>query len=73
MNTSSLGDFGKLEQIGMVALIGLLVFPGVIWVSKAKTGGSMVLRAAIAGSLLVGAVILEASMDETAESVAQAV
>ncbi|ADW70108.1 hypothetical protein [Granulicella tundricola] len=62
----------EFEQIGMVALIGLALVPGMIWVSKAKTGTRMALRTSLVTGLIVGLVALEASLDKTAESVAEA-
>lgn len=58
----------EFEEIGMVALIALVLFPGVLWISKGKGTGNTVFRAAVVGSLLLGAVTVEASMDQTADS-----
>lgn len=57
----------EFEELGMVALIGLVLFPGVIWISKGKGKRSTIFRAAAVGALLLGAVKVEAAMDETAE------
>ena len=58
----------EAEEMGMVALIGLVLLPGVMWVGSAKGGGQVVLRSLVVGALLAGAVVLEASLDKTADS-----
>jgi hypothetical protein len=58
----------EYETIGMIALIGLVVLPGVLWISKAKGAGGVILRSAVVGTLLLGAVTVEASMDQAANS-----
>ena len=58
----------ELEELGMVALIALVLFPGVIWISKGKGKGTTIFRAAAVGALLLGAVTVEASMDQAADS-----
>jgi len=58
----------ELEEFGMVALIGLVLLPGILWVSKAKGTGGVILRSAVVGALLIGAVTVEASMDQAAEA-----
>ena len=62
----------EFEQIGMVALIGLALVPGLRWTSKAKSGTRMALRASLVAGLIVAAIALEASLDKTAESVEEA-
>ena len=58
----------EIEELGMVALIALVLFPGVIWISKGKGTTSTIFRAATVGALLLGAVTVEASMDQAADS-----
>jgi hypothetical protein len=62
----------EFEEMGMVALIGLALVPGIIWTSKAKTGLRMALRASLVGGVILGAVALEASLDKGAEAVEEA-
>ena len=62
----------EFEEMGMVALIGLALIPGMIWTSKAKTGLRMALRGSLVAGIIVGAVALEASLDKGAESIEEA-
>ena len=62
----------EAEELGMVALIGLTLIPGVIWVSKAPTGTRMALRTALVAGLIVGAVVLESKMDKGANELEEA-
>lgn len=59
----------EMEVIGMVALIGLLLVPGVVWIAKGKSPASMIGRTALVGALIAAAVTLEASMDQSADSI----
>ena len=61
----------EYEQIGMIALVGLVLLPGVLWISKAKGTGGVILRSAVVSTLLLGAVAAEASMDRTAEAIGE--
>lgn len=56
------------EELGMVALIGLVLLPGILWISRGKGTRSTIFRAATVGALLLGAVTVEASMDQAANS-----
>ena len=56
----------EFEKLGMVAMIAALLIPGMMWVSKGKSTAAMLGRAALVGGLIVGAVRVEAGMDETA-------
>ena len=56
----------ELQEGGLVALIGLLLLPGVMWISKAKTGKSMAVRSSVVVGLIAGALAIEASMERTA-------
>lgn len=62
----------ELEEIGMVALIGIVLVPGVMWVAKARGVGRTLLRGAVVASLVFGAVALEASLDKRVEEAGQA-
>ena len=59
----------ELEEMSMVALMAALLLPGVVWLSKAKTGPAMLERAVVVGVLLVGAAVLEGKLDQTANQV----
>ena len=62
----------EVEELGMVALIGLALVPGTIWTAKAPNGVRMALRAALVGGLIVGAIALESKLDKGANEVADA-
>ncbi len=57
----------EIEELGMVALIAVVLFPGVLWISRGKGTRSTIFRAATVGALLLGAVTVEASMDQSAD------
>ena len=59
------------EEIGMVALIGLLLLPGVMWIAKGKTAASKIGRTALVGCLVAVAVKVEASMDDAAKEITE--
>ncbi len=59
----------EMEEMGMVALIGVLLLPGVIWIAKGKTMPSMLGRMAVVGGVIAAAVTLEASMDKTVDEI----
>ncbi len=61
----------ELEELGMVALIGVLLVPGVLWIAKGKSSASMFARMAAVGGLIAAAVTLEATLDRTADAVAE--
>ena len=58
----------EAEELGMVALIGLVLVPGFMWVANGKSAGAKIVRAAVVGSLIIGTVALEASLDKSANS-----
>ena len=55
----------EVEELGMVALIGVLLVPGAIWIAKGKSTASMVWRTALLGGLIAAAVTIEAAMDQS--------
>jgi hypothetical protein len=57
----------EVGELGMVALIALVLFPGVLWISRGKGTRSTIFRAATVGTLLLGAVTIESSMDQAAK------
>lgn len=57
----------EIEELGMIALVALVLLPGVLWISKGKGTRSTIFRAATVGALLLGSVIVESSMDQAAE------
>ena len=59
----------ELEEGGLVALIGMLLLPGVLWIAKAKDAKSTAIRSALVVGLIAGALAIEAAMDHTADSV----
>jgi len=59
----------EFEQFGAVALIGLLLLPGVAWILRAKSGGAIAVRSVVVGAVIAGAVAVEAAMDRTANVV----
>lgn len=60
----------EAEELGQLALFGLLLIPAGIWVSRSKTGASMAFRAVLVGAALVGVAVLEGTMDTSANDVA---
>ena len=60
-----------MEEIGMVALIGLLLLPGVMWIAKGKTTASKIGRTTLVGCLVAAAVRVEASMDQSANEITE--
>ena len=58
----------EAEELGMVALIGVVLFPGVMWIANGKTITSKIIRTSVVGALVAGAVALEASIDKTVDS-----
>lgn len=60
----------ELEKVGMVAMIAALMIPGMVWAAKARSTPWMLARAALVGGLIVGAVRVEAAMDESAAELA---
>jgi uncharacterized membrane protein len=56
----------ELEEGGLVALIGVLLLPGALWIAKAKDGKSMAGRAALVAGLVGTALMIEAAMEQTA-------
>lgn len=62
----------ELEQGGLVALIAVLLLPGVLWISKAKDGKSMAVRSAVVAGVVGAALAIEAAMERTAGEVEEA-
>ena len=63
----------EAEELGVVALIGVLVVPGLAWVVGAKTSGGALRRLLLVGGVVVGALAIEAALDRSANSVVDAV
>ena len=63
----------EAEQLGMVALIGLILAPGAYWTVQGPTVARKALRASLVAGLLAGAVAFEVAMDKTVDTVADAV
>lgn len=61
----------EFEKVGMVAMIAALLIPGMVWVMKAKSTPAMLGRAALVSGFILGAVRVEASMDESAAGLAE--
>lgn len=59
----------ELEEGGLVALIAVLLLPGVMWIAKAKDAKSTAIRSAVVVGLIAGALAIEATMDRTANDV----
>ena len=62
----------EAEELGQLALFGLLLIPASIWVSRSKTGAKMALRATLVGAALVGVAVLEGTLDKSANATAEA-
>ena len=60
----------EFEKLGMVAMIAALLIPGMVWVMKAKSTPAMLGRATLLSGLILGAVRVEGSMDQSAEELA---
>lgn len=58
----------EVEELGMVALIGVILTPGVMWLAMGKTATSKIVRALVVGSVVAAAVAMERALDTTAES-----
>jgi hypothetical protein len=71
MNEFERGLGIELEEMGVVALAALVLVPGFLWVSKAKSGAGMLLRGATVTGLLAGALLVERTMHRTANTVAE--
>jgi hypothetical protein len=63
-------SFVEFEEMGMVALIGVLLVLGLIWIAKSKSAASMIGRTAVVGGLIAAAVTIEAAMDESVDGLA---
>ena len=61
----------ELEEMGLVALIGVLLVPGVVWIAKGRSTSSMIGRIALVGALITAAVAMEAAMDQSADEFAK--
>ncbi len=61
----------EFEKLGMVAMIAAMLIPGMVWVVKAKSTPAMLGRATLLSALILGAVRVEASMDESAAQLAE--
>ena len=59
----------ELEEGALVALFGVLLLPGVLWVASAKSGKSMAVRSSVVVGLIASALAIEAAMDRTANEV----
>lgn len=55
----------EFEKLGMVAMIAALLIPGMMWVAKGKSTPAMLGRAVLLGGLIVTAVRVEGSMDDS--------
>ena len=60
----------ELEEFGVVALIGVLLVPGVLWIAKGRSTASIFGRMAAVGGLIAAAVAIEASIDKSVNEVA---
>ena len=61
----------EFEKLGMVAMITAMLIPGMMWVAKAKSTPAMLGRTALVVTLIVGAVRVESSIDESAAELAR--
>ncbi len=59
----------EMEEMGAVALIGLILTPGMFWIGSAKSTASRIGRVAIVAGLVGAAMALELTLDRTANSV----
>jgi hypothetical protein len=71
MNDFERGLGIELEEMGVVALVGLVLIPGFLWISRAKSGAGTLVRGAMVAGLLAGALLVERTMDRTANAVAE--
>ncbi len=60
----------ELEEMGMVALIGVLLVPGMMWIANGKSTGGVARRTAVVAGLVAAALALEATLDRSANAVA---
>jgi hypothetical protein len=62
----------EMEEVGMVAIIGLILVPGAMWVGNGKSLGSKLVRGMIVGAAIAAAAMIESSLDNTVNSAAGA-
>ena len=67
------GMFLEAEELGVVALIGVIVVPGIIWAAKGKSGGGILRRTLVLAGLVGAALAIEATLDRSANTLADAV
>ena len=58
----------EVEELGVVALIGILLVPGLIWIAKASSTASIVRRTALVGGIIAAAVTIESAMDQSVDN-----
>ncbi len=71
MNEFERGLGIELEEMGVVALVAVVLLPGFLWISKAKSGTGTLWRGATVAGLLAGALLVERNMYSTANTVAE--
>ncbi len=59
----------EMEEMGAVALFGIILTPGMFWIGSAKGTASRVRRIAVVAGLIGAALALENVLDRTADSV----
>ena len=57
----------EFEGIGMIALVGALLLPGVYWIVRGKSTAAIVGRSVVVGTVVVAAAVFEGTVDSTAE------
>ena len=63
----------EFEGIGMAALVGALLLPGIFWIIRGKSAAAIVGRTTAVAAVITAAVLFEGAVDTTAEAVAGAV
>jgi len=61
----------QIEELGSIALAGLILTPGMFWIGNAKSTGSRLGRLAIVAGVIGAALAFEASLDRSVNAVAE--
>jgi hypothetical protein len=63
----------EFEGVGMAALVGALLLPGVFWIARGKSAAAIAGRTILVAGVIAAAVTFEGLVDDAAEAVAGAV
>jgi hypothetical protein len=63
----------EVEELGRVALISVLLVPGILWIANGNGAAARVRRSMVLGGLIAAASGLEAILDSRANDIVDAV